>query len=528
MIPDSPQLLAFVTRFRQNLADAVRIDTRSLAVFRVFVGLLILADLALRSRNFAFYYTDDGVMPQSLAESMTPENAFSVFFFTADPALIALLWVIHALVAIQLIVGYKTRLATIVSFLFVISLDYHNPAVTSYADVLFRLLLFWAIFLPLGERWSVDAVLADRDSRASVTGIASALILGQMVYMYVINGLHKTEDNLWLSGEATPLIMGLDDMTFLLAEPMRAFPTLLQLGGLTWFYMLLGGWLLILLWGRPRYLLVFCFMVAHASFAITVRIGAFAYVALAGLTLFLQAPFWDDLEGVRRRVGIDHDRVTPVIARLKGLARRIPPLRIDDNRYRQAKSGVYSLALGAVALSMVLFLVLTHTPLGGVAQAQGTSDRIDDQASMVNVDQPDWTVFAPTPRTTDRYYVFPAQTAEGDLIDVYNERPLTYDRPGKQLQEQYDTYRMRFYMNSVRRAADSGGEGAHTELLEYYCTDWAEANDLELTHINMWAVHEDITLDSIDDPDERETRYQHLTDYACGDHEPMELQPPEE
>ena len=195
---------------------AIRIDTRSLAVFRIACGLLVIADVLLRSRNFTFFYTESGVVPQSVAMALSAENAFSVYHVTTDPTLIAALFVVTALVALQLVVGYRTWLVTVLTFLLVVSLDHHNPLVLSYADVLFRLLLFWAIFLPLGERWSIDALRTDSSPRTGVASIASGAILAQIVYMYVANGYHKTESALWTGGEATPLIMGLDNTTFLL------------------------------------------------------------------------------------------------------------------------------------------------------------------------------------------------------------------------------------------------------------------------------------------------------------------------
>lgn len=60
------------------LVDCVRVDTRSLAVFRIFVGLLAVADVLLWARNFSIYYTDDGIIPQELAQADTPEYAIDV------------------------------------------------------------------------------------------------------------------------------------------------------------------------------------------------------------------------------------------------------------------------------------------------------------------------------------------------------------------------------------------------------------------------------------------------------------------
>ncbi|WP_331234623.1 HTTM domain-containing protein [Natronorarus salvus] len=524
------EISALSGRARGYLKDCVRLDTRTLAVFRVFVGLLILADLLLRSRNFEFFYTEEGVVPRSLAIELSTDNAFSFYHATTDPALLLALFVVQALFAFQLIVGYKTRIAMVLSFLFVVSLDHHNPLVTSYADVLFRLLLFWAIFLPLGERWSVDAVLSETPPRGSFVGIASVMILCQMVYMYVVNAYHKSQSELWTGGEATPLVMGLDDMTFLLAPIVREFPTLLQYGGLTWYYMLWASPLLILLAGRLRLPFLLMFVGGHASFAMTVRIGAFAYVALAGLVLFVQTPVWEDAKRLVDRLGLDRERIAGRASGAAAVARRFPTVRLNSERGRWAKSTLYIFAVVLVSFSMVMLAVAPFLHGGGVVDPDGrfaaTEDEVDDVASAFAVSQPEWSVFAPIPRTTDRYYVFPARTADGELIDAYNHRELSYDRAHDQLQRQYGTYRERFYMNSVRRGGFDNDVAP--QLAEYLCRTYEDDHGVELTHVNMYAVSEDITLETISAHDERDRESELIYKHACGgEGDTEEFEPPD-
>ena len=534
MLRTIPVLFATLsTRARERLRNPtyidpgwVRIDTRSLAVFRIVAGALIVADILLRSRNFAFFYTEDGVVPQSLATELTADNAFSVYYLTTDSTIIAALFVVQILIALQLIVGYKTTLATVLSFLLVISLDHHNPLVLSYADVLFRLLLFWAIFLPLGERWSVDALHAESEPRAGVTGFASAAILAQIVYMYFHNGYHKTESELWTGGEATPLIMGLDNTTFLLGEFTRNVPTLLQYGGLTWYYMLLFSWLLLLLRGRARTLLVAMFIGGHASFAVTVRIGAFPYVSMMGLVLFLQASFWGDLHAVRRSVPVDGSRFASPRAELERLGSRFPQVEFDSETRRRITSGLSTLVLALAIVSVLVIPAVANLPIAGFVDDEGgPKERVDDTAAIIGVDQPEWSVFAPHPRTSDRYYVFPAATADGDSIDVYNDRAVTYERPYDELQQQFGTYRERFYMNSVR----SGGPDdiVSATLAEHLCTTWEDDHGEELTHVNMYYVVEDVTLETIDEPADRDREIYPIYAHGCGDNEPREIAPPE-
>ena len=508
----------------------VAIDTRSLAAFRISVGLLIVADVLLRSRNFTFFYTEEGVVPQAVAQELSADGAVSIFYYTTDSSVIALLFLLHALIAVQLIVGYKTRLATVLSFLFVVSLDHHNPLVLSYADTLFRLLLFWAIFLPLGERWSIDAVHADGRPRARIASLASAAILVQIVYMYVLNGYHKRESALWTGGEATPLIMGLDDTTFLLGEFTRNVPTLLQYGGLTWYYMLLFAWLLLLLRGRARTLLVAMFVGGHASFALTVRIGAFPYVAIAGLLLFLQSQFWEDLTALRRHGSIGRLRAGSLRSTLIRLGEALPRLRFGigpETRASLARAGrvVSTVAVAIAVVSILVIPALGHLPVANsLEDDEGPAERIDDTASKLGVSQPVWTVFAPHPRTSDSYYVFPAVTENGEHVDAYNGRSLTYERPYDELQRQYDTYRERFYMSSVRRGGPN--DVVSETLADYLCSTWEDEHGETLTHLNMYTVVEDVTLETIDDPEDRDRDVRRFYTHGCGDNEPKEIDPP--
>ncbi|MCL9816816.1 HTTM domain-containing protein [Natronocalculus amylovorans] len=515
-------------RMQQNVRDTIRIDTRSLAIFRILLGLLVVADILLRSRNFWYFYSGEGVVPQSLALDAGRENAFSFYFFVDDPTLIAGLFVLQVLFAIQLIFGYKTRIATIISFLFVVSLDHHNPFVTSYADILFRLLFFWAIFLPLGERWSIDAVHRDRSPRSSFAGIAALFAMGQMVWMYLVNWFHKSQDSLWTSGEATPLIMGLDDMTFLLAGTVREFPTLLEYGGLLWYYMLLVSPLLILLVGRTRYPLILLFFGGHAMFALTVRIGAFAYVAFAGLVLFLQPQFWSDTAALSRRVGMRTEPFETVRDRCIQLAERVPKRQPQHPSLPALKQYTYSAALGIVIGSIVIYTVFTVVPMGVVGEQVSPEDRIEENARALSIDQPEWSVFAPTPRTTDRYYVFAAETADGALIDVYNDgRELTSERPYDELQNQYGTYRERFYMNSIRRSGMQDRDDSAAVLAAYTCELWAEEHDTELTQLTMYTITESITRETISDPANRESRSWVMFEYSCTDEPPERIALPD-
>ena len=47
-----------------RVGDVFAVDVRSLALFRVALGALLLADLVVRSFDFRAHYTDIGVLPR--------------------------------------------------------------------------------------------------------------------------------------------------------------------------------------------------------------------------------------------------------------------------------------------------------------------------------------------------------------------------------------------------------------------------------------------------------------------------------
>ena len=54
------------------------IDLRTLALFRVGLAVLLLADLALRARDLSAHYTDAGILPRAEALNVLSSGAFSL------------------------------------------------------------------------------------------------------------------------------------------------------------------------------------------------------------------------------------------------------------------------------------------------------------------------------------------------------------------------------------------------------------------------------------------------------------------
>ena len=276
----SPGWMAWKT----SLGNLLGIDPRSLAVFRMAVGALLLADLAIRATDLSGMYTDDGMFSRmEICRRVSTIWNWSFHFGSGSWGYQAALFGVAAILALALLVGFETRLAAIGSWLMLISLHHRAPPILSGADVLLRMLLFWAMFLPLERVWSLDRWLDGRRGRADLRGgerhvlsVASAAILLQMALMYLFSAIFKS-NAVWWRGEAIAGIMAHDFYASPLGDHLLRFPRLLT--AMTWGTLGLE-WLAPVLLFSPRWTAGLRLGVVAGLAALHVGIGIFLEVDL--------------------------------------------------------------------------------------------------------------------------------------------------------------------------------------------------------------------------------------------------------
>ena len=284
--------------------DLFGIDTRSLAVFRIALALAILADLLIRAPDLGALYTEEGVLPRALLDDQVRARAPALVpILNLVPHLLfdgalgqGLLFAVAGVVAVLLGVGWRTRWVTIASWVLLMSLQARNPAVRNGGDEIFRLLLFWAMFLPLGASWSVDAGRAGGPaSPRIVTGGAPAALLLQVALIYPFNALYK--DGAAWTTDFTALELFLGNATWSAAwgTALLDHPDLLRAMTAAVLGLERFGWLLAFcpLWHGPaRTLAVVLFAGFHGGILVLSQIDFFAVVGIVAWTVFLPGWFW--------------------------------------------------------------------------------------------------------------------------------------------------------------------------------------------------------------------------------------------
>ncbi|MDH5675642.1 MAG: DCC1-like thiol-disulfide oxidoreductase family protein [Myxococcales bacterium] len=195
------------------------IDPRTLGVVRMALGLLLLFDLGKRWGELELWYTDAGLLPGHATLFFGRSHQFSPLAGLKHAHEVAACFGLFGLCYLALLVGYRTRLSQVLSLVACLSLQTRADLLSNGGDYVLCILCWWTVFLPMGRRYSVDAVcesLRQRpevspeqlhggwDAPRSATPVTSLAVLAallQISVIYYFNTVQK--DGLtWRSGEA--------------------------------------------------------------------------------------------------------------------------------------------------------------------------------------------------------------------------------------------------------------------------------------------------------------------------------------
>ncbi len=294
---------AFVQNIRKYIStDHLGLDIRSLALFRVLVGILIFTDILGRFPDIEHFYTENGLMPFQLGvKNQFPfYSVLNIHQFFDSLTGIRILFLIHMAGAISLMLGFKTRLASVVCWFLQVSLHSQNSLIQNSGDVFLRDALFWLPFLPLAEAWALDK---KRDVEKTFSRIQSWATWGfilQIFWMYFATALQKNHSSWWPNGTAGETALYVEAFTLPLGVLARDLPSwILKVGTLcVYVWELLACFFLVLpvFQAKLRFVGMVGFLFLHIFLVSTVSLGHFQWNVLACLLVLLPSFFWDFLE----------------------------------------------------------------------------------------------------------------------------------------------------------------------------------------------------------------------------------------
>jgi len=280
------------------LRTLLEADLRSLAVFRIAMAAIVLIDLTAKAPNLTAFFTDDGVLPRRVLLAELRPWSISLHLMSGTFAVQALLFGAAFLAALAMLVGYRTRLASIVVWIMVLSIQWRNPFLLHGADELLRVVLFWGMFLPLGACWSVDRwrqrAPVHISTRFVSIGVAGLFL--QIAFMYWFAIILKSGREWRVDGTALYYALSSDELISPTGTFLLGFPDLLRV--LTFATLAIEIVAPILLFspffkGPVRTAGVALIMSFHFGILVTMNIGYFPLLSALCMVCYLPAWFWD-------------------------------------------------------------------------------------------------------------------------------------------------------------------------------------------------------------------------------------------
>ncbi len=272
------------------------LDLRALALWRVALGTLIFLDWVDRWPDFRVLYSDEGMFSRYAITSVQP---ISIFMLNGSPWFTAALFLVAQVFALLLLVGWKTPFVALVNFFFLVSIHGRTPCVMTGGDHLLRAMTFWAIFLPLGACWSVDASRpGSRPASSRFFSPATVAYLFQVCIVYFFAAAWK-----WLGpwreeGTAVYLALSIEHLPTRLGLLLREYPEVCRwLTRATITLETFGPVVLFLPFNVPlqRLVVIASFILFHAGLAITMELGHFPFVCMIAWLPLIPTAFWDRL-----------------------------------------------------------------------------------------------------------------------------------------------------------------------------------------------------------------------------------------
>lgn len=404
---------------RAKLNELFGIDPRSLAVLRVGLALMLLADTYVRFTEIDAMYADAGLMSiESSKETLSGTWTWSLNYLNGSHEFQGLLLGLAALSATVLLFGWNTWWAALISWVLLSSVHVRTPLTPNGGDILMRLMLFWSLFVPLGRVWSLDAWLRRRAPNGErVVSPGTAALMIQLTLVYLFTAFFKSNED-WFAGRALYYAYSLDWSARPWGTYLLEFPELLK--WLTWATLGLEWGMAVLVWSpwqthRLRMLAVIAFVTLHVVIHFTMMVGLFSAISIVAWSVFLPREFWESrpLTWLASKL---------VFATRPSATEAVPVA---------SPSGLWLVA-GRVAqgfcLVMIFYVIAINALpffVADISTIPRTALRLGEATNMLQR----WDMFGKVTRN-DGWFVARARLRDGSVVDVLRRgEPYTEAKP---------------------------------------------------------------------------------------------------
>jgi uncharacterized membrane protein YphA (DoxX/SURF4 family) len=276
-----------------------RTDASALCVFRIVFGFFLFLNGISLVEDFNEWYGLGSMSLVPLEDSLHFYSNFRINIFKWLSPTEFSGWVVltsYILSSLAIMVGFKTRISTVVCFILMVSLQNRNYSILNSGDTLMRCMLFLMMFAPIHVKYSVDAWMRKNDGEpygSDISILTLRLMQLQFSLVYLATTLFKLKGYDWVDGTAVYYTSRLVNFQRIVLPIVFDFPSLVKFA--TWSALFIEFAMGTLVWVKElRVWVLLAGVILHLFIEVSMSIGFFEWVMIAGYLLFLEPKdvFW--------------------------------------------------------------------------------------------------------------------------------------------------------------------------------------------------------------------------------------------
>ena len=467
--------LAWRTRFR----EALSCDLRSLAVFRIALGVYIVADTAARFIHLERHYTDSGIVPVPLARKLLEAQGYwSLHTLGGGVAFQVFLFSLTFIAGLSVLLGYRTFWATLAGYVLISSMHQRFAWGAYPGDFMARTSALASLLAPTGAMWSIDA---RRKPAGAVTHFGpGSVALTVFTVTFVFYAAVSKVGPSWREGTAAFWVLDNTEYGRHVLDWFFDKPLLIKLA--TWGVLVVEGSSVLLLTplgvGRVRVCITLPFSLLLTTFLFSLDLWLFPFMMAGCIAALLPSWFWDSLV----------PRLPLLRARLRA------PTPIDPPHASGARVPWARWGCAAVFCAVIL---QDHARKIGEAgyfnPAPVQPSAPVEQAIRALGIKDDWTIFRIPEKYPSGWDAIAGTLADGTRVNVFTGQPMDLTAPPLPgaLVGGFRDKRMFLFLNwkvpTIKLRWDELAREQYQQIARYHCRE----SHGRLTSVEIWkVVHE--------------------------------------
>jgi len=256
----------------------------SVALLRIGMGFLLIFNWLMIYCDLGSLYGTQAIISMQTALQYGNPLRFSLFdYLPFTDKTVYFLAAINLIAAIGVLTGTWTRTSILTAFITLISFHHRNGFILNSADSVVRIFLFFLLFTPCGDLWSVDRARRLHNGKAPLipeekSPWALRLIQLQFCTIYLSTVLFKIKGDHWIDGTAVYIATRLDEFY---RFPLPLLNSLAFIKALTWSTLIVEFALATLVWFKElRYWVLLAGIGLHLGIEYTMSIPVFEWAMI--------------------------------------------------------------------------------------------------------------------------------------------------------------------------------------------------------------------------------------------------------